>query len=94
MQSRWRRCVAGAQSFNRVSPLNHLVGGREQRARQDEAGRSGDFEIDHEFGFGGPINRYVGRFGPVEDLATVIGRASPGFADVGLIGHQPTLAST
>src|SRR5215471_10831193 len=87
VQSRWRRCVAGGQSLNRVSPLNHLVGGREQRGRQDEASRFGDFEIDHEFVFGGPINRYVARFGPVE---TVIGRASPGFADIGLLGHQPT----
>ena len=89
VQSRWRRCVAGGQSLNRVSPLNHLVGGREQRGRQDEASRLGDFEIDREFVFGGPINRYVARFGRVEDLVTVIGRASPGLADVGLIGHQP-----
>ena len=50
--------------------------------RQDEASHLGDFEIDHEFGFGGPINRYVARFGPVEDLVAVIGRASPGFAGV------------
>ena len=35
------------------------------------------------------INRYVARFGRVEDLVAVIGRASPGLADVGLIGHQP-----
>jgi hypothetical protein len=69
---------------------HHLVGGREQRGRQGEANRFGDFEIDHEFAFGGPINRYAARFGPVEDLVAVIGRASPGFADVGLTGHQPT----
>jgi len=81
---------ATSQSLNRVSSLNHLVGGREQRGRQGEANRFGDFEIDHEFVFGGSINRYVARFGPVEDLVAVIGRASPGFADVGLMGHQPT----
>jgi len=50
----------------------------------------GGSQIDNEIEFGRLVDRDVARFGPVEDLVHIIGHAPPEFAEVALIGHQPT----
>ena len=68
--------------------LDDIVGAGEQCGRNFKAERLGGFQIDHECESGRLIDRDVARFGPVEDLVHVIGRAPPEVAKVGLVGHQ------
>src|SRR5262245_16849554 len=59
------RSRCGAASFD------HLVGDREQLGRHVEAERIGGLEVDHQFEFGGLLDREVGRIGAVENLAGI-----------------------
>src|ERR1019366_4955549 len=57
-----------------VSLFDHLVGGHEQRGRNCEAERLGDFEIDHQLVFGRRLHRQVGGLVALENSAGIIAR--------------------
>src|ERR1700675_4291141 len=52
-----------------VDLLNHFVG--QQRVRQIKTERLRSLGIDDEFESDGPLNRQVGNFGTLEDLASI-----------------------
>src|SRR3984893_8883089 len=91
--TRWNRVRIGTTSSRERSlaySFQHLVGPREQRWRNGKAERLGGLQIDDQSKSGRLVNWDFARLGSVEDLVDIIGHAPPGFADVALIGHQPT----
>jgi hypothetical protein len=56
--------------------LDHLVGVGQQRGRDGEVEHSGGLEVDHQFEFGGLLDRQVARFGALENSVDVARRLS------------------
>ena len=76
-------CIA-----TKIVLFDHLVGACEERGRHGQAKRLGGLEIDHEFEFGGLLDRKIGGLCPLEDLIDILRSTAEGICEAGPVGDE------